>query len=130
MPGLEHRVAVLAKHLAGQRANAVIVLDEQNRLGPSAGHHSRIRRQGVGRLRHSREIDLERRPLPRLAVHPDMAIALLHDAVHGGETEAGALARFLGGEERLEDVGLDLDRKSTRLNSSHITTSYAVFCSK
>src|SRR5437667_9162027 len=26
--------------------------------------------------------------------------------------------------------GIDLDRKSTRLNSSHITISYAVFCLK
>src|SRR5437773_11054345 len=28
------------------------------------------------------------------------------------------------------DVGLEADRKSTRLNSSHITSSYAVFCLK
>src|SRR5690606_40691088 len=27
-------------------------------------------------------------------------------------------------------VGLDTDRKSTRLNSSHVKTSYAVFCLK
>src|SRR5699024_11620053 len=27
-------------------------------------------------------------------------------------------------------VGGDLDRKSTRLNSSHVSISYAVFCSK
>ena len=27
-------------------------------------------------------------------------------------------------------ITLELDRKSTRLNSSHITTSYAVFCLK
>src|SRR5437660_5898191 len=29
-----------------------------------------------------------------------------------------------------QDVGVDLDRKSTRLNSSHVATSYAVFCLK
>src|SRR5690625_6119502 len=27
-------------------------------------------------------------------------------------------------------LGLDLDRKSTRLNSSHVAISYAVFCLK
>src|SRR5690349_22845513 len=27
-------------------------------------------------------------------------------------------------------IGWDLDRKSTRLNSSHVETSYAVFCLK
>src|SRR3712207_7738149 len=30
----------------------------------------------------------------------------------------------------VDDVGLDLDRKSTRLNSSHANISYAVFCLK
>src|SRR5436309_9818406 len=33
--------------------------------------------------------------------------------------------------QRLDDVALDLvDRKSTRLNSSHVKISYAVFCLK
>src|SRR5690625_2941892 len=32
-----------------------------------------------------------------------------------------------GGEDRLEMAG-GLDRKSTRLNSSHVAISYAVFC--
>src|SRR5215813_14452942 len=36
--------------------------------------------------------------------------------------------RFKGG--RPEDVSLDGDRKSTRLNSSHVRISYAVFCLK
>src|SRR5439155_9354534 len=30
----------------------------------------------------------------------------------------------------LERRGADIDRKSTRLNSSHVATSYAVFCLK
>src|SRR5699024_4884788 len=28
----------------------------------------------------------------------------------------------------IQDVNIDLDRKSTRLNSSHVSISYAVFC--
>src|SRR5206468_10553637 len=54
-----------------------------------------------------REVDGEARPLVRGAVDGDVALALLDDAVHGGE-----------------------DRKSTRLNSSHDQISYAVFCLK
>src|SRR5690625_5550629 len=32
--------------------------------------------------------------------------------------------------DRLEDMELSIDRKSTRLNSSHVAISYAVFCLK
>src|SRR5690606_17124462 len=44
--------------------------------------------------------------------------ALAHDALHPGQTRA--------------DLVLDelANRKSTRLNSSHVKTSYAVFCLK
>src|SRR3712207_8460832 len=39
------------------------------------------------------------------------------------------LARLVrAGEDALEEHLLDLDRKSTRLNSSHANISYAVFC--
>src|SRR3712207_8305900 len=38
---------------------------------------------------------------------------------------------YLGGVEKLEALGVTwLDRKSTRLNSSHANISYAVFCLK
>src|SRR2546426_7378872 len=33
-------------------------------------------------------------------------------------------------EQQLNDLGNNLDRKSTRLNSSHLVISYAVFCLK
>src|SRR5690625_6680799 len=32
--------------------------------------------------------------------------------------------------EKLNEKSRELDRKSTRLNSSHVATSYAVFCLK
>src|SRR3712207_8220811 len=50
--------------------------------------------------------------------------------------EAPAHAQVREGQERREGVaverghGPDLDRKSTRLNSSHANISYAVFCLK
>ena len=45
-------------------------------------------------------------PRPGALSTRDVAAALLHDAVDGGEAEPGALPRLLGGEERLEDAGL------------------------
>src|SRR5437588_8909196 len=48
-----------------------------------------------------------------------------------GNIQAGLVARGVLGEHRheVEDF-LRLDRKSTRLNSSHTVISYAVFCLK
>src|SRR5256885_7590715 len=40
------------------------------------------------------------------------------------------IRRVLPHELELGDVGQDSDRKSTRLNSSHLVISYAVFCLK
>src|SRR3712207_8777989 len=41
-----------------------------------------------------------------------------------------ALSYFVGVQKLLGDHSLSLDRKSTRLNSSHANISYAVFCLK
>src|SRR5437773_1579354 len=51
---------------------------------------------------------------------------------HYLEGDCGAaLGRFATYRARLaQDIGAQPDRKSTRLNSSHITISYAVFCLK
>src|SRR3712207_8582209 len=38
--------------------------------------------------------------------------------------------RLQGGERRAQSASRRLDRKSTRLNSSHANISYAVFCLK
>src|SRR5690606_41121037 len=48
-------------------------------------------------------------------------------ALHGGD----GIARVNGALERIgaDHLG-DVDRKSTRLNSSHVKISYAVFCLK
>src|SRR5690606_40264185 len=39
-------------------------------------------------------------------------------------------ALMLGDEDEIEITDNDIDRKSTRLNSSHVKISYAVFCLK
>jgi len=53
-----------------------------------------------------REIEGEASAVAGGGVDMDEATALLDDAVDSGETEAGAFAGLLGGEERFEDAGL------------------------
>src|SRR5690625_7020428 len=48
----------------------------------------------------------------------------------GGETEAGGSGTEAGEERTTGERGNGQDRKSTRLNSSHVAISYAVFCLK
>src|SRR5699024_1597387 len=57
----------------------------------------------------------------RLEHHPH------HDAVLVETLDAPHLGRF---EDDAPEVGVVVDRKSTRLNSSHVSISYAVFCLK
>src|SRR5436309_10782721 len=48
-----------------------------------------------------------------------------------GARAVTSLARhFTKGDLRFKTTRADVDRKSTRLNSSHVKTSYAVFCLK
>src|SRR2546426_8121338 len=83
-----------------------------------------------------------RRP-PRSTLFPYTTLfRSVHDALEQGALRPQRVFRplaldrhrDLGGDER-EDVLLflavaDADRKSTRLNSSHLVISYAVFCLK
>src|SRR6188768_4090913 len=61
----------------------------------------------VARALDARQEDLEGGAAARRAVDGDVAAALLDDAVHHRQAEAGALAALLGGEERLEDAAAD-----------------------
>src|SRR2546430_17399540 len=75
------------------RSHRLVAAPHLLRLG--GGHRT------LGDAGHAGEVDLDGRPVPRLAVDPDVAAALLDDPVHRGEAEAGALPDFLGREERL-----------------------------
>ena len=55
-----------------------------------------------------RQEDAERGALTGLGVDIDKAAGLLDDAIHRRQAEAGALADFLGREERLKDLVDDL----------------------
>src|SRR5690625_6995026 len=85
-----------------------------------------------------------------IAVHQDATgsakdVALAYAKAIGGtragvlettfkeETETdlfGEQAVLCGGASELVKAGFEIDRKSTRLNSSHVAISYAVFCLK
>src|SRR2546426_7049334 len=67
-----------------------------------------------------------RRP-PRSTLFP--YTTLFRSPAEGG-TFTGACRRALDRARRGPDPGLHADRKSTRLNSSHLVISYAVFCLK
>src|SRR5690625_5767304 len=63
------------------------------------------------------------RPPPRSTLFPYTTLFRSHDS--------GVLARQLGQYEwRYPMPAIRIDRKSTRLNSSHVAISYAVFCLK
>src|SRR5256885_5110119 len=58
---------------------------------------------------------------PGLAPHTHQRMENLSLGSNGIQRQSSEFARF---------CGLSLDRKSTRLNSSHLVISYAVFCLK
>src|SRR5256885_12698601 len=67
-----------------------------------------------------------------LSLHDALPIYLVLVLVDG--RGLALVARADGAQEALakfdQEVGIDRDRKSTRLNSSHLVISYAVFCLK
>ena len=105
----QHRVAVRLESQHGQTSNAWLVFDHEHRLRTVG------RSRCLGRLcdeprrrRALRQQDRDRRPLTDLADHPYVTVALLDDAVAGGEAQARAASLRLRGEERLKQVRLNL----------------------
>src|SRR5213592_3121502 len=80
-----------------------IVLDEEDGLGTVPDPPQLLRRARLALAADPRDVDLERRAMAGLAVDKHRAAALLDDAEHRRQPEAGALADALGREERLED---------------------------
>ena len=80
--GDDDAVAGLPQGARQDRAEPLLVLHEQHRLAAARrGGGDRMGRLG-GRLQRAREQDLEGGPPARLALHLDLAVALLHDPEH------------------------------------------------
>src|SRR3989442_9671485 len=70
-----------------------------------------------------------------LSLHDALPISVLEQLL---EHRRGPLDHLAGGDLAHQEIGQDadrwhaksIDRKSTRLNSSHVRISYAVFCLK
>src|SRR5699024_12464217 len=71
-----------------------------------------------------------------LAQQGDLLVAGFHQALELGQDVRRAAALFPAADVGHDAVGAEVvapvheDRKSTRLNSSHVSISYAVFCLK
>src|SRR3712207_9318805 len=68
--------------------------------------------------------------LPIFVAHPVLGELLLDDVGLDRHAEVVGLAGQVGGQVvvGVADLERRVDRKSTRLNSSHANISYAVFC--
>ena len=100
------RVSEILQQLGGELPDVVIVLDHEDAIAAAAGGGLAAGRggfDGVDRHRGLRQVDRKGRTLAGLARDLDVAVGLLGKAERLAEAEAGALADFLGGEERLED---------------------------
>src|SRR3712207_592281 len=105
--GFAHAVSVPVERPAYERSEDVPMLGGHERRTALGGHHKarvdpRLRMEGISRQLQAR-----------------------------GERVPGAPAQGLQGRgSRTRVLQGNLDRKSTRLNSSHANISYAVFCLK
>src|SRR5436305_6106650 len=93
---------------------------------------------GIGR---ERQFDTEKRTMTERAEGGNLALVCRANRFHNGESKTGTAEFpgpcFVDTEKTLENPGQrigwnagPIDRKSTRLNSSHVRISYAVFCLK
>src|SRR5690349_23111057 len=68
--------------------------------------------------------------LPILVAAVGHRVDLDHPVMGRAGTRARQELALLGGHRRQNGLHVGQDRKSTRLNSSHVEISYAVFCLK
>src|SRR3712207_8936564 len=88
----------------------------------------------------ARIVDVQRDPVTGRLIHVDFApvnmqerievTVPLHVVGEAPGAEEGGVLQQVAYEVQVETLPGDIDRKSTRLNSSHANISYAVFCLK
>src|SRR5690606_42105854 len=104
--------------------------DNEQLLVYSRGHVARDLLLVVVNLdpHHAQETTV-RLDLGALGLPPDHPYTV-HDELGGGTWEWRGPDAYVRLDPAQGQVEADVDRKSTRLNSSHVKSSYAVFCLK
>src|SRR5699024_12462662 len=80
------------------------------------------------RISVQRKLNLIRASLHLYGIVTFKQLIHLFKKYYDMDITAEEITDFLGGSPY--DINIDRDRKSTRLNSSHVSISYAVFCLK
>ena len=104
----QHRVAEFLEHGAGHLADGSIVLDQENGFAPGRDFFLLAARCFFYGLRLQGQIDAENGPGAGCTGNVNKAVVLFDDTVSYGQAEPGPFTHFLGGEEGLKDVCLDI----------------------
>jgi hypothetical protein len=102
--GDEDLVTSVAQNFRGHLAHRRIILDKQDRFAPGTEVECFLHGVRMRRLRNPRQERIKGAPRTHFAFDPDIAAALLRDAVNGGEPEAGAFAFFFRRKKWLENT--------------------------
>ncbi|GJD67564.1 hypothetical protein MMMDOFMJ_0480 [Methylobacterium gnaphalii] len=113
--GMDHRVVQVAQHLDGEPPHRRLILHHEDdlvraSLGDGCGATFGLRRHDLRRAGEPRQVDLHGRPDTGLGIDLDVPVGLPDEPENLAESEPGALADLLGGEERLEGLGGHLRR--------------------
>ncbi len=121
------------QHRPGDLAHGIVVVDQKDaraRERPGGTDPGRDRPLVDTLTTGARKIDVDRRALAHPGIDAHAPARLLGEAQHLAQTEAGALAGFLGGEERLKYLGADLLRHAgpaVRHTDRHIVAGRRLF---
>ena len=100
--GALYRIAKIDEHVDHGGTHALVILHHQNALAAAFDRLGMARVQRILRPARAGQIQFDRRAFAQLAVNLDVAARLFDEAIGLGKAQTGALAFWLGGEERLE----------------------------
>ena len=118
-------VPFLAEHIDHQLRHGGLVLDHQDFPAARRGRHAGAGQRVVGGLVRNPllaergQLDHKIGAAPRPGLHGHLAAMFLHDAVDDRETQSGAYAHRLGGEEGIENARGNL-RRNPRAIIAHL----------
>src|SRR5882724_10963536 len=100
----DHLVAVGLEKLSSQFAQSLFVFDDENCFTTFCELFlMRFLVPQVRSLADTGKVDTKRRTVSHFAIGHDVAVVLLHDAVHSGQPEPSSSSLRLRGEERLKN---------------------------